>query len=140
MHCCATSEFHSVLLACCAGYGYLAYKDAGKSTAPRPSSILQPAILADKKWDSSQIMSFKPHPVLLNPASDPAKAAQYVAPAAPLPSFKMPGKEPAQRFIIQSTQPLVESNGMMRWALDSIASPTGEALGSVMYMPLPSNL
>lgn len=77
------------------------------------------------------LTSFKAHPAVLK-ASDstsrgstaPSKlaAAAYIAPAASgRYSFRLPKRDVEQRFILESTQPFVKANGMMRWALNSVA-------------------
>jgi hypothetical protein len=73
--------------------------------------------------------SFKANSALLK-ASDSSNskadsgsaAAAYLAPSASgISSFKLPKKEVDQRYILESTQPIIEANGMLRWAFNNIA-------------------
>lgn len=69
-------------------------------------------------------MSFNPHPLLLaSDAGSSAKSSAYLYPKAAPKTFKMPKTSVDRRFVLQSTQPLIEANGILRWALDSIAYP-----------------
>lgn len=105
-----------------AGYGVLKYKGSGGK--PNPANIIQPGPFVDRKWSIPQTMGFKPHPALLNPNKDAATKAlakPYLAPAAPLASFQLPARQVDARFVLQSTQPIIEANGILRWALDNVA-------------------
>ncbi|KAF6252743.1 Cupredoxin [Scenedesmus sp. NREL 46B-D3] len=84
-------------------YGILRYEGAAES--PDPSQIIQPGPMADKKWPAE-------------PQTSP-----YLFPKAAPKSFKLPTTSISRRFILQSTQPVFESNGMLRWALDNVAYP-----------------
>jgi hypothetical protein len=69
-------------------------------------------------------MSFSPNSALLERNADKkASTSPFLLPKAAPKSFKLPTASISRRFILQSTQPLIESNGMLRWALDSIAYP-----------------
>jgi hypothetical protein len=49
-------------------------------------------------------------------------ASAYLAPhASGRESFALPKKEVDQRYILESTQPIVKVNGMLRWALNNVA-------------------
>jgi hypothetical protein len=49
-------------------------------------------------------------------------ASAFVAPAARgVTSFRLPKTDIDQRFILESTQPIIKANGMLRWALGSVA-------------------
>jgi hypothetical protein len=49
-------------------------------------------------------------------------ASAFLAPSARgITSFRLPKKEIDQRFILESTQPIIRANGMLRWALGNVA-------------------
>lgn len=103
-------------------YGIYRY-ESSKAT-PDPSQIIQPGPMADRKWNTSVTMSFRPNRALLDSKADKKKStAPYLYPNAAPKSFKLPSTSISRRFVLQSTQPLIESNGMLKWALDSIAYP-----------------
>jgi len=66
-------------------------------------------------------MSFRPNSVLFNagPGSE-----MYLAPLSPITSFRLPNRPLDARYLIQSTQPLIEANGILRWAFNNIAHAT----------------
>lgn len=73
------------------------------------------------------LSGFHAHPALLQSSTasresrDP-KAAPYLAPAASArETFKLPKKDVDRRFVLQSTQPIIKVNGMLRWALNNVA-------------------
>jgi hypothetical protein len=69
-------------------------------------------------------MSFRPNRALLLPKADKKpQTAPYFTPRANIKSFKLPTTGISRRIVLQSTQPLLESNGMQRWAIDSISYP-----------------
>jgi hypothetical protein len=69
--------------------------------------------------------SFKANSAVLkaSDSSDGATAAAaYLAPsAAGISSFKLPKKDIDRRFVLESTQPIIRANGMLRWALNNVA-------------------
>lgn len=73
------------------------------------------------------LSGFHAHQALLqsstaSPGSRDPKAAPYLAPAASgRETFKLPKKDVDRRFVLQSTQPIIKVNGMLRWALDNVA-------------------
>lgn len=107
-----------------AGYGFLTYREIANTPVVYNDNFIQPQTFDPLKWNQTTTMSFRPSAVLYDPALDPAKAAAYLAPNAPLASFKMPDRPLDARFLIQSTQPLIEANGILRWAFDNIAHAT----------------
>jgi hypothetical protein len=49
-------------------------------------------------------------------------ASAYLAPhTSGRETFALPKKEVDQRYILESTQPIIKVNGMLRWALDNVA-------------------
>lgn len=49
-------------------------------------------------------------------------AAAYLAPSASgISTFKLPKKDVDQRYVLESTQPIIQANGMLRWAFNNIA-------------------
>lgn len=71
--------------------------------------------------------AFKANPALLSPSAyhDP-KTSAYLAPqASGRDSFKLPKTSVDRRYVLQSTQPLIEVNGMLRWAFDNVAHASG---------------
>lgn len=55
-------------------------------------------------------------------ASSSKAAAAYLAPSASgISSFKLPKKDVDQRYVLESTQPVIQANGMLRWAFNNIA-------------------
>ncbi|KAF8065871.1 L-ascorbate oxidase [Scenedesmus sp. PABB004] len=118
-----------------ATYAVLQYE--GSTTPPNPVTALQPGPAVDLKWNTSVMMGFAPHPELL--AADAAKrpkSAAFLAPKAQLPSFALPSGPVTKRVLLYSTQPLVEANGVLRWAFDNIAhavSPPCKPLLDLVY-------
>lgn len=67
-------------------------------------------------------------------------AAAYVAPAASgIDAAKLPKKEVDKRYILDSTQPIIKQNGILRWALGNVAHaqapPCSPVLDSVHADP-----
>lgn len=51
-----------------------------------------------------------------------AAAAAFIAPSTRgISSFRLPKKDIDQRFVLESTQPIIRANGMLRWAFNNIA-------------------
>jgi hypothetical protein len=117
----------------CTGYAYLTYREA-TSLPARTEGFLQPQQLDTKKWDQAKIMSFKPHPYLLYPTLPEAAPylGVYLAPATPVTSFRLPNRALDGRYLIQSNQPLIEANGILRWAFDNIAHATAPPCKAVL--------
>jgi L-ascorbate oxidase len=105
-----------------ATYAVLKYKNS-KSGGPNPANIVQPGPFDKLKWNISEFMAFKPNKALLTGDTKNRRAAPYLAPNAPLKTFKVPTKVD-RRVVLQSTQPLIEVNGILRWALGSVAAAT----------------
>lgn len=88
---------------------------------------------------------FQAHPDLLSAAagknSPPnGPTASYLAPAASgRDTFKLPKQEVDRRIILESTQPIIERNGMLRWAFANVAHastpPCQPVLSSVRANP-----
>lgn len=96
-----------------AGYAVLKYK--GSKSNPNPANIIQPGPFEKLKWNVSNFMAFKPNKALLAAdAQSKKKAAPYLAPATAFKTFKVPTKVD-KRLVIQSTQPIIEVNGILRW-------------------------
>lgn len=94
-------------------YGTLKYKST-KSTAI-PTTIIQPGPFDTRKWNISNLMSFKPNKMLLaTDVQSKKKAAPYLAPAGSQKSYNVPTKVD-KRVVLQLTQPLIEANGMLKW-------------------------
>jgi hypothetical protein len=69
-------------------------------------------------------MSFRPNQALLESKADKKpKTAPYFYPKSSTKTFKLPTTSISRRFVLQSTQPLLEANGMQRWAIDGISYP-----------------
>jgi hypothetical protein len=86
--------------------------------------IFRPSAAVCTCRNTSIISSFTPNRALLERnAAKKAVTSAYLFPNAAPKTFKLPTTSISRRFILQSTQPLIESNGMLRWALDSIAYP-----------------
>eukprot|EP00775_Hariotina_reticulata_P013380 gene13380-13507_t len=106
-----------------AGYAYLTYREATTSP-PRVDGFYQPEQLNDKKWSQDVIMSFTPNSALLRPRNGSPVTLAYLAPASPVTTFQLPNRPLDARYLIQSTQPLIEANGILRWAFNNIAHAT----------------
>jgi hypothetical protein len=70
--------------------------------------------------------SFKANSAVLKASDSDASGAQaaaaFLAPsAAGISSFKLPKKDVDRRFVLESTQPVIRANGMLRWALNNVA-------------------
>eukprot|EP00879_Flechtneria_rotunda_P031612 GHRR01034549.1.p1 GENE.GHRR01034549.1~~GHRR01034549.1.p1 ORF type:complete len:321 (+),score=110.97 GHRR01034549.1:649-1611(+) len=74
-----------------AAYAVLKYE--GSKAQPNPDNIIQPGPFVNKKWNTTTTLSFKPNPLLVAAdATNKPKSAAYLAPKAPLQSFKLPDK------------------------------------------------
>jgi hypothetical protein len=92
---------------------------------PHICTHLQPGPFANLKWNITQLGSFSPAPQLLAAgAANKPHTAPYFAPASNIRSWALPAKQPDRRIVLQATQPLFEVNGILRWALNSVAAPT----------------
>lgn len=99
-----------------AGYAVLKYKNS--QAQPNPANIIQPGPFDKLKWNVSDFMSFKPNSLLLAADNKSKRRAQpYLAPNAPQKTYKVPTKVD-RRVVLQSTQPLLEVNGILRWVSD----------------------
>lgn len=87
------------------------------NTTPSAEGFLQPAQIETRRWNTSVIMSFAPPAALLSPDApeNRNKSAPFLAPATAVASFKLPAKQPDVRLVVQSTQPIIEVNGILRW-------------------------
>lgn len=55
-------------------------------------------------------------------ASSSKAAAAYLPPSASgISTFKLPKKDVDRRYVLESTQPIIQANGMLRWAFNNIA-------------------
>jgi hypothetical protein len=75
--------------------------------------------------------SLKAHPLLLDPAAGYSAATKAYIPKGMRPTQRLPAGVD-KRFVIQSTQPLLEANGILRWALDNIAHAKTPPCASVL--------
>lgn len=69
-------------------------------------------------------MQFKAHPNLVSPSTNTtirAAAAPYLTAGGQRSTHKLPAAPPTRRYVLQSTQPLLEENGILRWALNNVA-------------------
>jgi hypothetical protein len=73
--------------------------------------------------------SLKAHPLLVNPGNNTAAVPYF--PSGSLTTQRLPAGVD-KRFVIQSTQPLLEANGILRWALDNIAHAKTPPCASVL--------
>lgn len=74
-------------------------------------------------------MQFKAHPALVSPSKETATAAKaYLVSEA---NIKVP-KTYTRRIVLQSTQPLLESNGILRWALNNVAHADTPACSAML--------
>lgn len=95
-----------------ATYAILKYKNS--KSGPNPANIVQPGPFDKLKWNITEFMSFKPNKALLSGDTKSKKVAAYLAPNSPVKTFKVPTKVD-RRVVLQSTQPLIEVNGILRW-------------------------
>eukprot|EP00877_Chromochloris_zofingiensis_P002265 jgi/Chrzof1/12039/Cz06g19030.t1 len=114
------------------GYGVLRYASAPAATLPAAAThpVLQPQEAFEKrKWTISTTNSFKAHPALVSPSKETATAAKaYLVSEA---NIKVP-KTYTRRIVLQSTQPLLESNGILRWALNNVAHADTPACSAML--------
>lgn len=105
------------------GYALLRYQ--GRSKAANASNIIQPGAVANMKWNISQMMDFQPNArVASSTAASDVAAKYYISPYTAIPAVTMPSSQVDKRVVLQSTQPLIEANGYLRWALDNVATAT----------------
>jgi len=118
-----------------AGYAVLNYKGAPVNSLPGAGhAVVQPQEGAERKWTMEQTMSVQGNPILVNPSLNPAAAAPYILHGG-VKNQAVPGKVD-QRLVMQVTQPLLESNGIVKWALSNVIhadTPPCEAVLNQVY-------
>ena len=83
-------------------YAVLRYKGAPRSAAPAAGAAMQPEEAWKRRWDINQTLAVKQAPRQGGGASDVPQKVD-------------------RRFIIHTTQPIMEANGLVRWALQNVA-------------------
>lgn len=112
-----------------AAYGVLRYQGAPAALPRGP--LVQPQEGAEQRvWNITTTMSLQAHPLLVSPGN--STAAKPYFPNGFLTTQRLPPGQPDKRFVIQSTQPLLEANGILRWALDNAAHAKTPPCASVL--------